>query len=120
MADGKGCRCYASGEAECGCDVDWTPQEFYDLLHIAEQLQFWARRYANDRQTYAVEDVNSLTAKLIELGGKLTPETAGKEKGSVWANDGCFVGNKHKYIGKYGKDGRGARPAIQPKGEGCG
>jgi hypothetical protein len=32
MADGKGCRCAASCEWECGCsDVDWTPQEVYDL-----------------------------------------------------------------------------------------
>lgn len=32
MADGKGCKCGASGESECACkNVDWTPQEVYDL-----------------------------------------------------------------------------------------
>ena len=32
MAYGKGCKCGAYGACECGCpDVDWTPQEIYDL-----------------------------------------------------------------------------------------
>ena len=32
MSDGKGCKCGAYGSCECGCpDVDWTPQEVYDL-----------------------------------------------------------------------------------------
>ena len=32
MADGKGCECNASSEGECACkNVDWTPQEVYDL-----------------------------------------------------------------------------------------
>lgn len=30
MADGKGCRCAAHSESECGCGVDWTPQELID------------------------------------------------------------------------------------------
>ena len=31
MADGIGCTCHAYSENECGCGVDWTPQEIYDL-----------------------------------------------------------------------------------------
>ena len=31
MANGKGCECGARGECECGCGVDRTPQEVYDL-----------------------------------------------------------------------------------------
>jgi uncharacterized FlaG/YvyC family protein len=32
MSNGKGCKCGAYGSYECGCeDVDWTPQEIYDL-----------------------------------------------------------------------------------------
>ena len=32
MADGKGCECNANCEGECACkNVDWTPQEVYDL-----------------------------------------------------------------------------------------
>ena len=30
MADGKGCKCAARSESECGCDADWTPQELID------------------------------------------------------------------------------------------
>lgn len=39
MADGKGCKCAAHSESECGCDVDWTPQEVYDLRSEAELLR---------------------------------------------------------------------------------
>jgi len=32
MSDGKGCLCEAHSYAECGCpNVDWTPQQVYDL-----------------------------------------------------------------------------------------
>lgn len=120
MADGKDCKCYASGEAECACGVDWTPQKFYDVLHIAEQLQFWARRYADGRMTYAPEDVNQLTAKLIDLGGKPTPETAGRDKGSVWANDPSGGQSLVELINKYGTSGTGPNKFTPPKGEGCG
>jgi len=120
MSDGKGCRCAAQGESECACGTDWTPQKYYDLLEVASQLQFWARRYADGRQTYAVEDVNSLTAKLIEFGGKPKPDREFKTNGTVWANDGTFEGAIEPYVDKYGRDGKGAGPSIQPKGEGCG
>lgn len=30
MADGRGCKCAAHSEAECGCDADWTPQELIE------------------------------------------------------------------------------------------
>ena len=40
MADGKGCRCGAYGSCECGCpDVDWTPQEVYDLRAKLEEAE---------------------------------------------------------------------------------
>lgn len=39
MADGKGCKCGAYGECECGCDADWTPQEVYDLRDRVKELQ---------------------------------------------------------------------------------
>jgi hypothetical protein len=39
MADGKGCKCAAHSESECGCDADWTPQEVYDLRSEAELLR---------------------------------------------------------------------------------
>lgn len=120
-----GCKCHASGEAECACGVDWTSSKFYDVLRIAEQLQFWARRYADGRMTYAVSDVNNLTAKLIDLGGQPKADLDDwdrefKTNWTVWANDGNFEWAIEPYVEKYGRDGKGAGPSIQPKGEGCG
>jgi hypothetical protein len=46
MADGKGCKCAAYSESECGCDADWTPQEVYDLRAENEQLKEAIRRLA--------------------------------------------------------------------------
>lgn len=120
MADGMGCKCYASCEAECVCGVDWTSLQFYELLRVAEGLQFWARRYANGRMTYAPEDVNKLTVQLLELGAKLQPETAGRDKGSIWANDPSSGQYLVELINKYGLDGKGPGASIYPKGEGCG
>lgn len=40
MADGKGCTCMAYGPSECACDVDWTPQEVYDLREKVSKLLF--------------------------------------------------------------------------------
>jgi hypothetical protein len=40
MADGMGCRCAAHDQSECGCpDVDWTPQEVYDLRAEVKKLK---------------------------------------------------------------------------------
>ena len=40
MSDGKGCKCGAYGSCECGCpDVDWTPQEVYDLKATILRLE---------------------------------------------------------------------------------
>ena len=110
MADGMGCKCYASGEAECACGVDWTSSKFYDLLSIAEQLQFWARRYADGRNTYVPDTINQLTIELLKLGGKPQPETAGPTKGSIWAKDAMYSQDIN-YTNKYGKDG--TKPQLE-------
>jgi hypothetical protein len=36
---GGGCLCHAHSEAECGCDVDWTPREVYELREQVKHLQ---------------------------------------------------------------------------------
>lgn len=39
MSDGRGCKCGAHGKHECGCGVDWTRQEVYDLREEVKQLR---------------------------------------------------------------------------------
>lgn len=43
---GEGCVCHAHSEAECGCDVDWTPREVYELRERAlanEAIATWKK-----------------------------------------------------------------------------
>jgi hypothetical protein len=35
---GQGCMCHAHSEEECGCDVDWTPREVYELREQRDRL----------------------------------------------------------------------------------
>lgn len=67
MADGKGCKCAAYDQSECGCDADWTPQEVYDLRAELKKLKSLVRRFfketiyvpyrAVDCDQYAVEEL---------------------------------------------------------------
>jgi len=54
MADGKGCKCAAHSESECGCDADWTPQEVYDLRAENKRLKEAIRRIAEQDATLSV------------------------------------------------------------------
>lgn len=45
MADGKGCKCAAYDQSECGCDADWTPQEVYDLRAELKNIKSLVRRF---------------------------------------------------------------------------
>jgi hypothetical protein len=62
MADGKGCKCAAHSESECGCDADWTPQEVYDLRAEIERLREAIRRLAEQDATLSVCDGNVTVA----------------------------------------------------------
>lgn len=31
--DGKDCQCFASGEIDCCCEVDWNPEDYYKLQY---------------------------------------------------------------------------------------
>lgn len=35
---GQGCLYHAHSEEECGCDVDWTPREVYELREQRDRL----------------------------------------------------------------------------------
>jgi len=80
------------------------------LENTASELQFWARRYADGRQSVACSVVNKLTEKLINQGIKCSPETAGERMGSIWAYDGDPLCCNAKYFEeKYGKTGEKAQ-----------
>jgi hypothetical protein len=54
MADGKGCNCGAYDQSECACDVDWTPQEVYDLRAEVENLRHAILRLADQDATLSL------------------------------------------------------------------
>ena len=68
MADGKGCKCAARSESECGCDADWTPQEVYDLRTENKQLKEAIRRLADQDATLSVQGGNVI----VEMDATLT------------------------------------------------
>jgi len=41
---GKGCNCGAKDESECGCGVDWTPKEVYELRLRIKELETELRK----------------------------------------------------------------------------
>ncbi len=71
-----------------------------------KSLQFYARRYADGRATYAVTEVNDITARMIEAGIQPTPDNCG----NVFAEDRHFKHVKTDYIIKHGKDGMLKKP----------
>lgn len=70
MADGKGCKCAAYSESECACDVDWTPQEVYDLREKVQRLEEAIRRLAEQDATLSVCDGNVT----VQVDATLTEE----------------------------------------------
>lgn len=77
------------------------------LFSYISELQFFARRYATGSSSTAPYTVNLITEALVQLGVPLQPETAGDNKGKIWAfdRDPLFCDSK-KYISKYGIDGK--------------
>jgi hypothetical protein len=68
MSDGKGCRCAAHSESECGCDADWTPQELIDARAEIARLRDAIRRLAEQDATLSVID----GAVYIDMDATLT------------------------------------------------
>ena len=46
--------CHAHSEAECGCDVDWTPREVYELRETISDLE--TRHAATMLHTQSIVD----------------------------------------------------------------
>ncbi len=56
---GKGCLCHAHSEAECGCDVDWTPREVYELREeCMEQARLLGM--SSERELKLLAEIKSL------------------------------------------------------------
>jgi len=60
MTDGKGCKCAAYDESECGCDADWTPQELIDARAEIARLRLTDEE--RKAVTFAVKQMKYLRA----------------------------------------------------------
>ena len=49
---GKGCTCCAYGESECGCGVDWTDPEVYELQAKVDKYEKALKLLANTDNYY--------------------------------------------------------------------
>jgi hypothetical protein len=54
---GAGCGCYAHNRDECGCDVDWTSREEYELMDEVNELL----EKADDREQAEI-DIEAIEA----------------------------------------------------------
>lgn len=86
MADGKGCNCGAYDQSECACDVDWTPQEVYDLRAEVENLRHAILRLADQDATLSLlckMDGNYIVT--VTMDATLTDEEReAVERSAVW------------------------------------
>jgi len=68
---GEGCQCSAYNESECGCDVDWTPKEVYELKATIVDMEI--RHSATMLHTQSiVSEANELREQRDRLEGELT------------------------------------------------
>ena len=72
------------------------------------ELQWMAARYAHERNTFASDTINTVTARMIISGIYPKTDTTRHEYPTVWAKDGQF-GWPMELIERYGWDGRKLR-----------
>ena len=74
---GGGCLCHAHSEAECGCDVDWTQREVYELREqrdrLAEALRELCETLLNDKP-------RDITESLYKAGDALAAWKGGSDE----------------------------------------
>lgn len=61
-------------------------QSLYHLLDAVKNLQFYARRYASGRQTYAPSEVNRSNETLLRLGVTLQADSSEGPRPTIWAS----------------------------------
>jgi len=78
--EGQDCRCSAWSESECGCDVDWTPKEVYELRYKLAKAE--ARAELIEK---AAEGLVEALELIIMQDGTHTVKG-----GNVWMEDDIF------------------------------
>jgi TolA-binding protein len=68
---GEGRECYAHSEAECRCDVDWSPKEVYELReqvkHLQSKIEGMGYRHSHLRcQIIQAENVTRLVKSRLQ------------------------------------------------------
>jgi hypothetical protein len=69
--------------------LEMTPEQRYKMMvleHLCTELHWMARRYADGRKTYAVEEVNNATDLMLSLDVDVAPCAEQK----IYARDGDF------------------------------
>ena len=83
MADGDGCRCWASNAVECGCTgVDWTPQELIDARRTIAQLTARVAELEADMHV-ASAFTEGMQAQLVRLKERLRREATSAKAEAV-------------------------------------
>lgn len=72
MADGMGCKCFASSENECCCEgVDWTPAEWIADRKELEQLRAENAQLRKDAESWLAYQARKV--RLTEAGFGKSP-----------------------------------------------
>jgi hypothetical protein len=71
---GQDCQCHAYSESECGCDVDWTSREVYELREQRDRLAealLWAKKEHDARIAVFAYAGPVISAEYERLGMRL-------------------------------------------------
>ena len=63
---GEGCLCHAHSEAECGCDVDWTPREVYELRGQRDRLAEAIRKHRDELKLTSGDSVDRILWSVLD------------------------------------------------------
>jgi hypothetical protein len=63
---GEGCLCHAHSEAECGCDVDWTPREVYELRRQRDRLAEAIRKHRDELKLTSGDSVDRILWNVLD------------------------------------------------------
>jgi len=98
--EGKGCNCFARSQADCSCNVDWTPKEVYELRKEIESLRAQVEGMnCALKQVYSVANSEGLLPEIALSQIKMMFSIPVKEQ-SGWLRDSNTHVNKSKEQGE--------------------